>query len=350
MFNVDQKTIDWLLEENNPPVKYLTLINLLELSYQDSGVAAVRTKINSFKPIEEILNNQEESTYWFDKVKTKNYKIYLGSFWQIIFLHELNAQKNQQIDNGIEHIFTTGQASNGGFSVSGTNSGSITCLTANLVRALIHFGYWEDERTRKAVDFILNKLEDKESPICYPLPSLLKNCYMTLPKVIHALGSIPEEDQTSRIKKSIEYSVNIMLENQIYKYVPAMNKDWLKHVNEKKLKGKQVFEERDKFLENNPTVEKIEKPGWKKFGFPLNYNSDILDALRSLALVKHVSTPEIDATLEILKDKSIAGKWLNEKQYKSPTYAKIDDYKEESKWITYHALAVLKHFEGIVIK
>ncbi|MHA1197818.1 MAG: hypothetical protein ACTSQF_00475 [Candidatus Heimdallarchaeaceae archaeon] len=349
MFKVQKEIVDWLQGDDNTPVKYLTQAVLLEKNQQGTEVSIIRKKINSYKPIIEILENQMENTFWFDKGKTKNYKKYLGSFWQIIFLSELNAQKTEQIENGIEHIFTTGQASNGGFSMSGTNSGSITCLTANIVRALIHFGYWEDIRTKKAVDYILSRINDKEAFICYPSASLMKHCYMAIPKIIHALGLIPIKDQTNKIKDGIELCTNILLENQIFKYIPVENKQWLKYLNESKFKGKLIFEEREKFLKQHPTNEKTAKPGWLKFGFPLNYNSDVLDAMRSLVVIKQKSTPETEEALEIIKGKSVDGRWFNEKQYKSPMYTQIEQYTQPSKWLTFHALAVLKYFEGLEI-
>ena len=349
MYEIKQEVIDWLLEDNNPPVCFLTQTKLLDSDVKDSKIDEVRRKINSYQPIKEILNNQKENYYWFDKKKDKNYKKYLGSFWQLLFLYEMHAQKNEQISNGIEHIFTTGQAPNGGFSVSGTNSVSIPCLTANMVRMLIYFDYRKDERTNKAIDYILTKLEDKDGFICYPLTSLMKNCYMTIPKILHALSAIPEKDRTSRVQNGINICIQRVLDNQIFKYVPERNKEWLKYVADKKIKGEELFLERTKFLKKNLSKVKVAKPGWLKFGFPLNYNSDILDTMRSLASLGIAYKPEMERAIEIIKNKAVKGLWVSEKKYKSPMYVQIEEYGKESKWITFHALLVLKHFEGLSI-
>ena len=349
-YKVQQDVIDWLLEDNNPSVSFLTQIKLLETDVNDTKFSALRKKINSYEPIAEILANQKENYYWFDNKKDKNYKKYLGSFWQLLFLYELHAQKNEQITNGIEHIFNTGQASNGGFSVSGTNSFSIPCLTANMVRMLVYFGYGKDERTKKAVEFLLTRLERDNGSICFQMTNMLDSCYMTLPKILHALASIPENERSTRVQNGIDLCVKTILKNQIFKYVPDNNKDWLKYVSDNKIKGKQQLEERTKFMKNNPSVTTVAKPGWLKFRFHLNYNSDILDAMRALASLGISSKPEMKEALEIIKEKAIQGKWVSEKQYKSPMYAQIEEYQKESKWITLHALTVLKHFEGLVIE
>ncbi len=349
MYEVHQEIIDWLIEENNPPVKYLTLCRLLERNEQNSEVQEIKSKINSYQPIQTILRNQKENTYWYDNRKDQNYKKYLGTFWQIIFLHELNALKTIQIENSIEHLFTTGQAPNGGFSVSGTDSLAIVCLTANILRSLLFFGYWNDKRTKKALEYILSTFVDGEGYIRCRTSGLIGQCYMAIPKILHAFGGIPLKDRSSRIQKGIDYCVKILLENQIYKYVPERNREWLKIVQEKKLKGSEFVVERRKFMEKYPKMKKIPKIGWTKFGFPLNYNSDVLDALRSLVKINLETCDAIKSSLELVKSKSVGGKWVKETQYKSPVYSQIEEHKKPSKWLTLHALEVLKHFEGIKI-
>ncbi|MHA2309493.1 MAG: hypothetical protein ACXABJ_09470, partial [Candidatus Heimdallarchaeaceae archaeon] len=207
MYEVNQRTIDWLLEENNPPIKYLTQTKILGLNEQNSEVQETKNKINTYQPIISILKYQKENTYWFDKGKDKNYKKYLGTFWQVFFLYELNALKINQIENAVEHLFSTGQAPNGGFSVFGTNSGVITCLTSNILRALLFFNYWEDERTKRALEYLLSTFVDNDGYIrCRP-SSLIEGCYMTIPKILHALGAIPVKNRTSRIQKGIDICV-----------------------------------------------------------------------------------------------------------------------------------------------
>ncbi len=349
MYEVEQKTINWLLENNNPPVKYLTQIKILDIDKQDKDVLSSKNQIMTYQPIKEILKNQIENRYWFDARKDRNYKKYLGTFWQLIFLYELNALSNVQIENAIEHIFSTGQAPNGGFSMTGTNSGVITCLTSNILRALIHFNYLDDERTKAALEHLMSDYVDKDGYIRCRMYGLASSCYMTIPKILYALSAIPSKERSPRVKKGINLCVKLLLENQIYKYVPEKNREWLKYANEKKLKGSQFFEERKKFLEKNLSMKKVAKAGWMKFGFPLNYNSDVLDVMRSLVSADVKYSSEMDSALELIKNKHRKGKWINEKQYKSPMYTQIEPYKGKSKWITLHALTVLKHFEGLKI-
>ncbi|NHJ39331.1 MAG: hypothetical protein FK731_04805 [Asgard group archaeon] len=348
MYEINQDVIDWLLEDTNPPVKYLTLTKLLDQSENDE-IKEIKNKINTYKPITEILQNQIENTFWFDKHKKHNYKKYLGTYWQLIFLSEMHAQRNKQIENAIEHIFSTGQPKDGGFSYDGTNSYIIICLTANILRALIHFGYLDDERTTKALEYILTNFVETNGKIrCQPI-GLIDNCYMTIPKILHAFSSIPKNKRTSRINKGIDLCVNRLLDNQIYKYLPERNNEFVKIANELKYKGQQRINERKKFLEKYPKMKKIAKLGWTKFSFPLSYNSDALDAMNALASAEIDYSPKMVDALELIKSKAISGKWLNENKFKSPMHTQIEDYQQESKWLTLHALEILKYYKNIKI-
>jgi len=350
LFQINQSVIDWLLEEDNPPVKYLTLTRITNETGNAERITSLKNMINTYSPIAEILKHQKEKTYWFDKSKDKNYTKYLGTFWQIHFLSELYAQKTEAIGNAIEHLFSTGQAPNGGFSVTGTDSGSIVCLTSNIFRALVHFGYLNDERAQIALNFILDRIVDTKGIIrCGDTFSLLTSCFMTLPKVLLALTSIPKSNRSSHVTEGINICINRLLENHIYKYLPEKNKEWMDYFGEQGFKGKQIFEERDKFLARNPSMGKIAKAGWMKFGFPLSYNSDALEVMYALATAEISYSPEMHDALELIKTKSQAGRWINEKKFPSKMYAEIEPYQKASKWLTFRALLVLKYYNQLHI-
>ncbi|MHA1125694.1 MAG: hypothetical protein ACTSO7_09965 [Candidatus Heimdallarchaeota archaeon] len=348
MFNITKQVIGWLGEDDNPPVNYLTHKILLEET-DTSKLANLKSKINSYKPIVEILTKQKEDTYWYYKGKNHNYKKYLGTFWQLHFLSRMHAEKNEQITNACEYIFSTGQAPNGGFSMWGTNSQSLICLTANMIRAFIHFGYLNDERLQKALEYLLSNFVDTNGFFrCRPI-GLLENCYMTTPKILYALSVIPVQKRNLRIKKGIDLCVNGLLDNNIHMYLPEKNREWMKIVAEKKLKGQELVNEKNKFITKHSPIQKVAKAGWMKFGFPLSYNSDSLDALLSLTTANIDYQPALDSALALIKSKQKEGIWFNEKQYKSSMHAIIEPINSRSKWLTLHALIVMKHFKGLEI-
>ncbi len=349
MYQVKQKIIDWLLEDSAQPVRYLTLVKILDQDENSTKIMEAKAKIMTYQPIHEILKNQKEKYYWFDKGKTKNYKKYLGTFWQLIFLSELQASKNEQINNAIEHIFNTGQADNGGFSISGTNTYSIICLTSNILKMLIHFGYLDDDRTQKALEYLLGNFVDTNGDMRCQTIGLVGNCYMTLPKIVHALSSIPDNRRTARINSGLNLAINRLIENHIYQYVPENNREWVKTASERKLKGKELVEVRRTYLMNHPNLKKVPKSSWLKFGFPHSYTSDVLDTMRALVNAKTPYHKNMGSSLELIKEKSMTGKWVKERKFKSPMYSEIEPYKSESKWLTLHALMVMKYYEKLSI-
>lgn len=55
---------DWLLEEDNPSVRYLTLVDILERPADDPDVVKARRDIKDKGIVPQILAKQEEGGYW----------------------------------------------------------------------------------------------------------------------------------------------------------------------------------------------------------------------------------------------------------------------------------------------
>ena len=89
---------------------------------------------------------------------------------------------------------------------------------------------------------------------------------------------------------------------------------------------------------------------WTRFGFPLNYSSDILEALYALAIVNTPMSPSLEKPLQVILDKRGAdGHWRLEKSLNGQMWVDVEVKGQPSKWITYFALAVLDHFYSISV-
>ncbi|MFQ6089259.1 MAG: nitrogen fixation protein NifH, partial [Candidatus Methanofastidiosia archaeon] len=141
-----------------------------------------------------------------------------------------------------------------------------------------------------------------------------QNCYMGGVKTLSAFSKIPERNRTREIRKIIEENVEIYLKNQIFKYRLKKN------------------------------GERTEKPSWKKFGFPLFWQSDtleVLDVLTSLGVRDERMQDAIDL---VVSRQGKDGRWKLERTYNS--WIELEKVGEPSKWITLRALRVLKRFYG----
>jgi hypothetical protein len=139
-------------------------------------------------------------------------------------------------------------------------------------------------------------------------------------------------------------------------YVPGNQKEWLAVLERNP--GREglpaghtvrqwISDRREEFLaERGPGTPKP-KPGWLKFGFPLHYNSDVLEAMYALAEVDTPMSPALDKPLQVIKEKMTPdGKWIMESSLNGKMLADVEEKGKPSKWLTYFALRVLAHFGG----
>jgi len=153
--------IPWLLELENPAIRYLTLRNLLDRPADDADVVTAQGAIPCYPPIAELLASQQPDGYW---VKRDYYlPKHNGTFWVLCALGDVGlTAEHPQIQKSCEFMFTF-QREQGPFCrrrrVSGrgivwdTNPGP--CTHARIVRFLIQFGYGDDPRVRAAIDWLL---------------------------------------------------------------------------------------------------------------------------------------------------------------------------------------------------
>jgi len=82
---------------------------------------------------------------------------------------------------------------------------------------------------------------------------------------------------------------------------------------------------------------------WFKFGFPLSYQSDMLETTATLVDLGYGRDPRLDHAFQfILSKQNQQGRWLMERSLNGKTLVDIEAKGKASKWITLRALRVLK--------
>jgi hypothetical protein len=151
---LNDNPIPWLLEPENPSVRYWTLLDLLDRSGDDPEVRAARAAIPTFPPVAELLAAQKPDGYWV--------------------LADLGlTAENEHIRRACEFMFTF-QREHGAFCrrrrVAGQgfvwDAQPGPCTHARIVRFLIQFGYGDDPRTRAAMDWLLANQRDDGMWLC----------------------------------------------------------------------------------------------------------------------------------------------------------------------------------------
>lgn len=116
MLNAD--STDWLLEAENPSVRYFALTQILDKSPSDPDVAAAKAEIMHTGTVPKILAKQNSDGSWEAPEKFYESK-YKGTVWQLIILSELGADpRDERVQKACEFILGASQdLESGGFSL-----------------------------------------------------------------------------------------------------------------------------------------------------------------------------------------------------------------------------------------
>lgn len=160
---IPQPTFDWLMEADQPSIKYLTLVYLLDRNFDDFELQQTWLKISKSPAVLEILAKQHPDGYWEESDKpewpTK-------SIEALSLLMLLQAPPNYATQNACERLLRNNQRENGGFSYTRSNSGALVCLTGNMIELLTYFGFGLDPRLDHAYQFLLERLQSDKGITC----------------------------------------------------------------------------------------------------------------------------------------------------------------------------------------
>ena len=165
-------SLPWLLEPENPSVRFFTLMDILDRPADDPEVRVARAAIPNCRPVAELLAAQKGDGYWVkrDYYLPKHY----GTFWVLSVLADLGLTgEDEHVRRGCEFMFAF-QREHGGFCRRRRIQGRGIvwddqpgpCTHARIVRFLIQFGYADDPCTRAAVDWLLATQRDDGMWLC----------------------------------------------------------------------------------------------------------------------------------------------------------------------------------------
>jgi len=336
----------WLLEDDTPGVAYLARHRLLDDDPASRRMRSLRRRCNEYPPVARMLDRLDEA------LAARNYKKYEGAHWTLIFLTEMQADgRDKRVRKLADYVLST-QLPNGGFSTSGEPRYEIVCLTANILRSLVHFGYGEDERGVRGYRRLIERIVPHGGVPCIVMDYVLHtSCRMTLPQALRCLAVAPPGVPKTKLKKARDLLVDQLLTIRVYRYVRPDAKAYYAALD-KRPKGMKVREFKVRWLSKHKVLDEdlLPKPGWLRFGFPRSYNPDLLEAMLALVELGAKHTPVLDDPLDhIEKKRCKEGRWKLDDSLNGKMLADIERKGQPSKRVTLRAMTVLKHFGRIEV-
>jgi hypothetical protein len=326
--------LPWLLEENTPAVRHLALRQLLDQPENTTAVRHASAATMRTDPIASILAAQQHGGFWVKSGPGYAPK-YRGTVWQVIFLDQLGADgRDSRVQAACEYVLSHSQAEMGGFAASGTEkappppSRVIHCLNGNLLRALIGFGWLQDERVQHAIDWKASAITGEDFTRYYqsgtsgPGFCCVANehlpCAWGAIKGLLALARIPPERRSPHVERAIQQGVEFLLSCD-----PATAAYPAGYGNMKPSQS------------------------WFKLGFPSGYVADVLQNLTVLCELGFAKDLRLRPAIEwLLSKQAQAGRWRNQYAYNGKTWVNFERQGQLSKWVTLRACSVLKMVYG----
>jgi hypothetical protein len=290
--------IDWLLEEENPSVRYFTLTDILGELQDRPEAKKARKAIAEWELVRQALALQAPEGYWGDRIDKPYGARRTSSYFTL--LADVGLERNESIEKAAEYLFQRSQsARDGGFSIKAKQR-SVYCLTGYLVRSLLRFGFWGDSRLDRAIDNLVRTAEDPALLDC--VMNERKPCQWGMVKMLSAFAEIPEAERSSGVKGAISDLADQLLD---YPF---------------------DFEGREK--------------RWLSFGLPYQGQSDLLEMLMVLAKLAYGKDSRFRAYAEIvLSMQDEKGRWVKRA---GGRIVDVGKNGQPNKWITLSALRVVK--------
>lgn len=342
---MSQSVAEWLLEKENPSIRYFTLRDLLDRNEADPEVRHAKRAISDSEIVSKMLSKQSAEGYWESRDSPYHPK-YKSTYWQVMVIASLGLDKgDERAHKAFEFVFKL-QLSEGGFS-SQTRETALeeyewmrtrtalkeklqpeakswaqslirehqySCLTGNLCAAMLRAGYLGDPRLSKALNWLLKVQNVDGGWLCPYWKAHVKDthgCFYGTICPLEAFSEVPEAKRTAEMNRVIEKGAEFLLMHRLYK---------ADHHNFK-----------------------VINRHWIRFGFPWFYGYDALRGLSVVTKLGYIDDMRLaDAVKLMIQKRRPDGKWPLETAPIGRMQANLEAVGKPSKWVTLNALKVLK--------
>ncbi len=218
---ISEDVVRWLLEPENPSLRYRTIVELLGKSSDDPEAIECKRQIAESIPVKGLLSEMHPDGYWLQRSprtgKMLGDGVEYGAFgtthYCLSYLAELGMDRtNAQVAKAAERYLNL-QKEDGDF------YHHFSCLLGLNIRTFIMLGYKNDSRVKKSIDLLLNTERPDGGYLCdmhegkYKTKPV-KSCFRGSVKAALAFSYLPEYWKHDRIRKLIDY---FLLRDGIFK-------------------------------------------------------------------------------------------------------------------------------------
>lgn len=287
----------WLLEPENPSVRYWTLLDILNLSPQDPLVQTARAAVCAQPLVQELFAQQHPNGCWGGD-ETKPYTAG-GAVGVLSLLCMLGVPPDARTSAGCDSFLRFSQHVSGGFSLTRTvRSGIFPCTTGEHLPFLVYFGFGEDPRVQAAFQFLIEEMAAANPLACGRYGH--QPCLWGAIAALNGLAALPASLQSAQAQQVVQRLAAALLDT--------------------------------------PFDFAGEHKRWLTFGVPRAW--DLLSALKALARHGYARDPRFGPLLaRVLAQQDGQGRWTCGSV--SRTWP-LEKRSQPSKWVTLDALRVLK--------
>ena len=259
--------LEWLLEENQPSIRYLALTELLDKTKDDPDVKSTLAQITTTGWAADILSKQDQDGCWVSAEDLYQPK-YLSTNWMLLTLSDLGLTKaDSRISKACELWIKRLSKSDGGFGVEDDKKSEL-CLVGNTARALTKFGYGEHPKVRSAFRWLVRQQGENGGWHCWG-----KRGVIDAWEGMSAFAAYPREKWTRSFRRAVERGAEFYLKRELCK-------------------------------EGKPY-----EP-WFRFHYPEHYFYDLLVGLDFLTALGYGSDKRLTRGIDLLKQKRRPdGRW-----------------------------------------
>lgn len=316
----DKQVREWLLEEGQPGIRYLTLTQLLQRPVDDAEVRSAGERIPEEGWAANLLAKQDPEGWWAAEKSLYRPK-YLSTNWMLLILADLGmTNEDPRIAKACELWSDRFAKADGGFAMDGSAKSHL-CTAGNMARSLVLFGYADHPRVKSAFGWFVKTADKLGGWSCFGSGRNLDSW-----EAMSAFAVYPKAKWTAGMKRVVEQGAEYFLQKELHnqgaRYDP-----------------------------------------WYRFHYPVHYYYDVLVGLDFLTALGYTDDRRLTYAIELLKEKrrsdgrwsldavhpDVEGgvrEWYAKHPRDAPTPFALEEVGKPSKMITLRAMRVLQRLEG----